>query len=72
VRPRKNPLMGALVVADVVLEAGRPAMEGSGGIEKEILELCREALPQYKVPASIKFVSELAVGSTGKIVRQHA
>lgn len=71
VRPRKNPLLGALIVAEVVLETG-PASDESRGIENEILQLCRSTLPQYKVPAFIKVVTELAVASTGKIVRQHA
>jgi acyl-CoA synthetase (AMP-forming)/AMP-acid ligase II len=73
VRPRKNPLMGALVVADVVLKADpSSAAEQVRRLENEILQMCREALPRHKVPAAIKFVSELAVAGTGKIVRCHA
>jgi len=70
VRQRKNPLTGALVVADVVLE---PSPDSAAqGVENEIFELCRRALPRHKVPTSIKFVDELAVAATGKIVRRHA
>ena len=70
VRQRKNPLTGALVVADVVLE---PSPDSAAqGVENEIFELCRQALPRHKVPTSIKFVDELAVAATGKIVRRHA
>lgn len=73
VRPRKNPLTGALVVADVVLEDGAAAGNGRAAkIEDEILQLCRGVLPRYKVPSSIHFVSELAVAATGKIVRRDA
>ncbi len=73
VRPRKNPLLGALVVADVVIKAApESASEQALGIENEILEICRQALPRHKVPSAIQFVSELAVASSGKIVRQHA
>jgi acyl-coenzyme A synthetase/AMP-(fatty) acid ligase len=73
VRSRKNPLIGALVVADVVLKARPDASEErSPGVENEILQMCRQALPGHKVPASIKFVNELAVTPSGKIVRQHA
>jgi acyl-coenzyme A synthetase/AMP-(fatty) acid ligase len=73
VRPRKNPLVGALVVADVVLQTGSDsAEERVRRLEHEILQMCREALPRHKVPAAIKFVSELEVATTGKIVRRHA
>lgn len=73
VRPRKNPLTGALVAADVVLENGAEATNGQAvRLQEEILQLCRGALPRYKVPASIHFVSQLAVGASGKIVRRDA
>lgn len=73
VRPRKNPLVGALVVAEVVPQP-RPdsAGDGNGRLESEILQMCRAALPRHKVPAAIQFVSELAVTANGKIVRRHA
>jgi len=73
VRPRRNPLTGALVVADVVLKADAEAANGRAGkLQDEILEMCRGALPRYKVPTAINFVSDLAVAASGKIVRQHA
>jgi acyl-coenzyme A synthetase/AMP-(fatty) acid ligase len=68
VRPRKSPVLGALVVAEVVLEDG----PGASGVETEILKICREALPRHKVPSSIRFVNQLAVAANGKMVRQHA
>jgi acyl-coenzyme A synthetase/AMP-(fatty) acid ligase len=61
-------VLGALVVAEVVLEDG----SGANGVENEILKICREALPRHKVPSSIRFVNQLAVAANGKIVRQHA
>jgi len=73
VRPRKNPVLGALVVAEVVLQTGSDcAAECGGQLEHEILQLCREALPRHKVPAAIKFVGELEVAASGKIVRRDA
>jgi acyl-coenzyme A synthetase/AMP-(fatty) acid ligase len=71
VRARKNPITGALVVADVVL-AGAPANGNghAGRLEHEILQQCREALPKHKVPAVIHFVGSLPVADTGKMVRQ--
>jgi acyl-coenzyme A synthetase/AMP-(fatty) acid ligase len=73
VRTRKNPIMGALVIADVVLRT----VEQSGStddhtIQRDILSLCRESLPAHKVPVSINFVPALAVAETGKLIRRHA
>jgi acyl-coenzyme A synthetase/AMP-(fatty) acid ligase len=65
VRPKRNPITGSLVVADVVLK-GDPAAE----LKDEILKLCREALPRHKVPVALNFVPALAVSPTGKIARQ--
>ena len=73
VRAKKNAIMGALVVADVVLNGETGAASGRGkGLEHAILEHCRAALPRHKVPAAINFVSSLAVAPTGKIVRRNA
>jgi len=73
VRTRKNPITGALVVAEVVLKTEPDsAREPAGKLEGEILQLCRHALPRHKVPAAIKFVGDLAVAATGKMVRCHA
>jgi acyl-coenzyme A synthetase/AMP-(fatty) acid ligase len=71
VRSRRNPITGALVVADVVLREGTGG-DGAGDIEREILRLCREGLTQHKVPTAIRFVPALAVAATGKLARQHA
>jgi acyl-coenzyme A synthetase/AMP-(fatty) acid ligase len=71
VRARKNPITGALVVADVVLASASASASGQAAkLEHEILELCREALLRHKVPAAIRFVSDLPVAATGKIMRQ--
>ncbi len=58
VRTRKNPITGALVVADVVLKSvarTQPPVT----LRIDILRLCRETLPPYKVPATINFVPGL-------------
>jgi acyl-CoA synthetase (AMP-forming)/AMP-acid ligase II len=68
VHGRRNPMMGALVVADVVLErtsSDLPEKE----IAKEILSRCREALPPYKVPVKVSFVPTLNVSAAGKLLR---
>ena len=72
VRTRRNPITGALVVADVVLRTTLGSAKSIREVQSEILLLCREELPSHKVPASINFVPSLAVAETGKLVRQHA
>jgi acyl-coenzyme A synthetase/AMP-(fatty) acid ligase len=67
---RKNPITGALVVADVVLKSA--AESAWSEVRSDILRLCRETLPPYKVPATINFVPALAVAETGKLIRLHA
>lgn len=71
VRARKNPVTGALVVADVMLLTSPANLNGQAGkLEHEILQLCRGALPRHKVPAAIRFVGDLPIAATGKMVRQ--
>jgi len=73
VRTRKSPITGALVVADVVLNAEADAANGRAvELEQEIMRRCRETLPRHKVPAAINFVPGLTVNATGKLVRRDA
>jgi len=73
VRTRKNPITGALVVADVVLNAEADAANGRAlELAQEIMRRCREVLPRHKVPAAINFVPGLTVNATGKLVRRDA
>ena len=67
VRSRKNPIVGAIVVADVVLGDG-PASD-CDALRREIQESCRETLQAWKVPATIRFVPALAVTAAGKLSR---
>jgi acyl-coenzyme A synthetase/AMP-(fatty) acid ligase len=71
VRPKKNPITGAIVIADVVLKADGARSGGELQIKNDILQLCRDALPLYKVPASISIVPTLDVGATGKLARRY-
>jgi acyl-coenzyme A synthetase/AMP-(fatty) acid ligase len=75
VHPRKSPITGAIVVAEVVLReeakaAGADARIGT--LRDEILDLCRARLAQHKVPAMIRFVPALSVAASGKLERHHA
>jgi acyl-coenzyme A synthetase/AMP-(fatty) acid ligase len=72
VKTKKNPITGALVVADVLLKdpsasEGQPAHE----LQRTIKQFCRGLLAPHKVPATIRFVPALATSETGKLVRHH-
>jgi acyl-coenzyme A synthetase/AMP-(fatty) acid ligase len=70
VKSRANPITGAIVVADVVRKP-----DGNGDpddLRQEVLALCRDALPPYKIPANIRVVAALDVGVSGKLARMRA
>lgn len=72
VRARKNPITGAVVVADIVVRSdlgADPYPSGSEALKAEILEACHRALAPHKVPAAIRFVPALDVGAAGKLAR---
>ena len=73
VRPKRNAVTGAIVIADVVLKAQTAGAEAGGevAIKNDILALCRETLPRHKVPAAISIVPALDVAATGKLARRH-
>jgi acyl-CoA synthetase (AMP-forming)/AMP-acid ligase II len=75
VKARRNPITGAVVTADIVLadEAGplgeRPSSEA---LTRDIIEVCRRALPAHKVPVMVRIVPSLEVSPAGKLVRPSA
>jgi acyl-coenzyme A synthetase/AMP-(fatty) acid ligase len=73
VKTKKNPITGALVVADVLLK-DQSSLEGKQGqdLQQDIKRFCRDSLPAHKVPATINFVPALAISESGKLVRRHA
>ena len=44
--------------------------DGSSATEEEIIAFCREHLASYKVPANIRFRSELPKSTVGKVLRR--
>lgn len=73
VKAKKNPITGALVVADVVLKApysADPNGSGVSALQADILQFCRAELPPHKVPAAISIVPMLPIGQSGKLVRR--
>jgi acyl-coenzyme A synthetase/AMP-(fatty) acid ligase len=71
VKAKKNPITGALVVAEVVLKT-LPHDNSSDALQRDIQQFCRRELDAHKVPASINIVPMLAIGESGKLVRRHA
>jgi acyl-coenzyme A synthetase/AMP-(fatty) acid ligase len=75
VRPKKNPILGSVVVADVTLRSGQGNSTDSEHIRRlkqDIIQFCSTSLPQHKVPVMINVVTELTPSSTGKMVRTNA
>jgi len=64
----KNPMMGSLVCADVVLN---DTITDKKEAKSYILQYCRENLENFKVPAILKFVQELQTTQSGKLQRKN-
>jgi acyl-coenzyme A synthetase/AMP-(fatty) acid ligase len=71
VRARRNPITGAVVVADVVLAnpASSAAADAPDAVKNALLDACRRALAAHKVPAMLRFVPALEFTAAGKLVR---
>jgi acyl-CoA synthetase (AMP-forming)/AMP-acid ligase II len=71
VRARRNPITGAVVVADVVLAnpANSAAADAPDAVKNALLDACRRALAAHKVPAMLRFVPALEFTAAGKLVR---
>ena len=63
---KKNPMMGSIVCADIVLSDNTIDKKIAKG---EILRFCREKLENFKIPAIVKFVDELETTHSGKLKR---
>jgi acyl-coenzyme A synthetase/AMP-(fatty) acid ligase len=75
VRPRKNPILGFVVTAEVVLKTATDPhsnSERTAQVKREILQLCSKALVPYKIPVTLEFVLKLDVVPTGKMGRLNA
>jgi acyl-coenzyme A synthetase/AMP-(fatty) acid ligase len=72
VKAKRSPIIGEIVVVDVVLAATAAGVVSHQVLEADIQGSCRRALPWYKVPAMVRVVSSLAVGGSGKLIRTGA
>ena len=73
VKARRNPITGALVVADVVAQSTAGQLDTTADtamLKAEILTTCRQALAPHKVPAAIRFVASLEMTASGKLARR--
>ncbi len=73
VRPKRSPITGSIVIADVVLKSGCEHSAAASSTRSRAIssKLCRDALPRHKVPAAISFVPALDVAATGKLARRY-
>jgi acyl-coenzyme A synthetase/AMP-(fatty) acid ligase len=72
VKSKRNPITGAVIVAEVVLRDA-PADDGAAHLLKEeLLDACRKNLAKHKVPALLRFVPDLQLTPAGKLVRPNA
>lgn len=62
---KPNPVLGALVAADVVAEPGTDPSE----LRRRIAEHCKHRLERYQTPALINFVEAFNLTSAGKLKR---
>jgi len=72
VRARRNPIMGNIITAYVVLDGKLQPIQADAVLKSEILAVCGERLERHKIPAVIDFVASLDVLGSGKLARNHA
>lgn len=66
VRAKSSSIAGALIEALIVPD---PELDNPSGLAKSVKQHCKQVLPSFKVPAFVRIVDELPVGSAGKIKR---
>lgn len=66
VKPRKSPLIGAIVVADIVLAPEAADVEA---VKQDVMSLCRASLPAHKIPAIVNVVASIEMTAGGKVAR---
>jgi acyl-coenzyme A synthetase/AMP-(fatty) acid ligase len=65
---RPSPITGALVVADIVMQATN-AQDAFLLVKEEVRSLCKDTLPPHKVPIGFRNVVSLTIGGSGKLAR---
>jgi acyl-CoA synthetase (AMP-forming)/AMP-acid ligase II len=62
---KTNPIVGALVAAEIVADANHDAV----AVKDQVLAACRRLLKRHEVPAVVQFRDRIALSATGKIHR---
>jgi len=70
VKAKANPIVGAIVAADVVPLGGLPVADPDE-LKAAIAAACRAQLAEYKVPVIIRLVAEVPISPTGKLKRSN-
>lgn len=68
VRARANPILGAVVAAEIVVDPGASGVD-DGTLLGEVMGLCRRDLAGHMVPATLRIVPSLEIAPSGKLVR---
>jgi acyl-coenzyme A synthetase/AMP-(fatty) acid ligase len=71
VSARRSPIMGDIIVADVVLKESEAPVQ-SEALKLEILDACRDQLARHMVPVTMRFIPALDLLANGKLARHHA
>jgi len=62
---KTNPIVGALVAAEIVAEANHDTV----AVKDQVIAACRRLLKRHEVPAFVQFSDRIALSATGKIHR---
>ena len=62
---KTNPIVGALVAAEIVTDANHDAV----AVKDQVIAACRRLLKRHEVPAVVQFSDRIALSATGKIHR---
>jgi acetyl-CoA synthetase len=65
--PLPDDVLGNVITAFAVL---RPDFKVTDSLEKEIIDSAREHLAPYKLPKSLRIISEMPKSPVGKILRR--
>lgn len=66
--PRKSPILGAIVAADVMLRTPVPDARFEA-ISQALRSACQQSLPAYKIPATWRQVETIELSTSGKVQR---
>ena len=66
VYPKKNAILGALVVADIIIIATADEQE----VKQQVLKMCKNLLQRFEIPTKINIVKNIDYDPSGKLNRK--